>query len=96
MIASFADKLTEDIFNGVNSRYARKFPQELHRKALIQLTRLAAVSNLNDLTVPPSNRLETLKGDLIGFYSIRVNDQYRIIFRWDGKNADDVQIIDYH
>lgn len=97
MIQSFADSATEDIFNGVNSKQARKrLDPSLYSIACRKLDMLDAAINLNDLKVPPANRLEALKGDLKGKYSIRINDQYRIIFVWGIKGPEQVEIIDYH
>ena len=96
MIRSIKDATTQDIFDGLNSKVARKLPQELHRKARRQLDLINAVTRIEDLKVPPGNQLEALKGDLKGFHSIRINDQWRIIFRWLDGNAEDVRIIDYH
>ncbi len=96
MIHSIADKLTQDVFDGVNSKAARRFPPELHRKARHKLDLLNAAGNLNDLRVPPGNQLEALKGDLKGYFSIRINDQWRVIFKWIENNAEEVRIADYH
>ena len=96
MIRSIKDNITQDIFDGLNSKTARKLPQELHRKARRQLDLLNAVTRVDDLRVPPGNQLEALKGDLKGFHSIRINDQWRIIFRWKDAGAEDVKIVDYH
>ena len=96
MIASFADKATSDLFNGLSSRKARKLPSQIHEMALYKLDIINAAQTLDDLKSPPGNRLEPLKGDLKGFHSIRINNQWRIIFRWQGHAAHDVQIIDYH
>ncbi|MCX6103164.1 MAG: type II toxin-antitoxin system RelE/ParE family toxin [Proteobacteria bacterium] len=96
MIRSVKDTTAQNIFDGLNSKAARKLPQELHRKAKRQLDLLNAVTRVEDLKVPPGNQLEALKGTLKGFHSIRINDQWRIIFRWLDGNAEDVKIIDYH
>ena len=96
MIHSIADQLTRDIFDGVNSKASRRFPRELHRKAGLKLDLINAAGALNDLRVPPGNQLEALRGDLKGFHSIRINDQWRIIFKWVDNNAEEVQIVDYH
>lgn len=92
MIASFKDKDTKAIFEG---RYARSLPQDIQRRALNKLRVLHAIGRIEELLTPPSNRLEALKGDRADSYSIRINDQWRICFRWDG-NAHDVEIVDYH
>lgn len=96
VIRSIADKTTQDIFDGVSSKAARKLPVELHQKAQRLLDLIDSSGRLDDLKVPPGNRLEPLKGDLKGFYSIRINDQWRIIFRWNNGDAEDVKILDYH
>lgn len=92
MISSFADKDTELFSQGVRvGRFAA-----FDRVALRKLRQLQAASTLDDLRVPPGNRLEALKGDRAGQYSIRVNDQFRLCFTWTGDHADDVEIVDYH
>ncbi len=97
MIRSFADEGTKDIFNGINSKQARKkLDPLLHSIACRKLDMIDAAYTLNDLKVPPANRLEALKGTLQGYYSIRINDQYRIIFSWSADGAENVEIIDYH
>lgn len=96
MIISFGDKSTADLFNGINSREARKIPSEITKKALNKLDILNAVETLEELKSPPGNRLEALKGNFKGFYSIRINSQWRIIFQWHNGNVSQVQIIDYH
>jgi proteic killer suppression protein len=97
MIRSFADGGTEDVFNGVNSAAARKScPQSLWGIARRKLDQLDSAEQLADLRVPPGNRLEGLRGDRAGQYSIRVNDQYRLCFRWSAEGPEDVEIVDYH
>ncbi|WP_250655738.1 type II toxin-antitoxin system RelE/ParE family toxin [Alkalimarinus coralli] len=96
MIISFGNKATSDLFNGVSSRWVRKLPNQIHELALYKLDVINAAQNLDDLKSPPGNRLELLKGDLEGFHSIRINSQWRIVFRWDSNAAHDVQIVDYH
>jgi len=96
MIRSISGKSTQDIYDGVNSRQARKIPRELHDKAVRLLDQIDAAPSLEFLRTPPSNRLEKLWGNLEGFWSLRINDQYRIIFRWVSDDAFDVEIIDYH
>ncbi len=93
MIESFADPEAEKIFRGLVSR---KLPLEIQRAARRKLLYLDDASDLPDLLSPPGNRLEALKGDRVGWYSIRVNDQWRICFRWAGGKAEDVEILDYH
>lgn len=96
MITSIADTLTQDIFDGENSKASRKLPKELHEKARRLLDLINATTRLDDLKIPPGNRLEALKGNYKGYYSIRINDQWRIIFKWFSGDAHEVQIIDYH
>lgn len=96
MILSFADQATEDLFHGENSREARTLPRDLWRVAARKLDMVQAAHELLDLRSPPGNRLESLKGKLAGFHSIRINDQYRIIFKWAGHGAEKVQVLDYH
>ena len=96
-IKSFRDKVSEDICDGVKPKQSEKrLPGDLHFKARIKLARLAVATSLNDLAELRGNRLEILKGDRAGQYSIRTNDQYRICFNWNDKNAYDVEITDYH
>ncbi|MEB3288235.1 MAG: type II toxin-antitoxin system RelE/ParE family toxin [Vampirovibrionales bacterium] len=96
MIISFKDKATADIYNGLNTKEARKLPKELHSVALKKLTYLSYAHLLSDLSLPPSNHLEALKGNYKGFHSIRVNKQWRVVFKWSSLGAENVQIIDYH
>jgi proteic killer suppression protein len=96
MIASFANKLAEDLFNDSRSSVTRRFPSELRRTAQRKLQYLNAAGKLQDLAIPPGNRLEALKGDLKGLYSIRINDQWRVVFRWESSGPSDVKIVDYH
>jgi proteic killer suppression protein len=93
MIRSFAGKETERIWQGQRSR---KFPGDIQDRALRKLRQLHASLTLDDLRNPPGNRLEALKGDRAGQWSIRINDQWRICFRWDDGEARDVEIADYH
>ncbi len=93
MIQSFADRDTARLF--VRER-VRRFPSELLRVMLRKLVALDAAETLDDLRVPPGNRLERLHGDRDGQHSIRVNDQWRVCFRWRDGNAHDVEIVDYH
>ena len=92
MIKSFRDRTTEELFA---DRFVREF-QGIARIAKRKLELLNAAARLDDLRVPPSNRLERLRGELRGFFSIRVNDQWRIIFKWRNGHAHDVQVTDYH
>ena len=96
MIESFGNRLAEDLFDDKRSNVVRRFPTELVRTARRKLLYLHDAAELQDLRVPPGNRLEALKGELSGFYSIRINDQWRVVFRWKDGNAYDVQILDYH
>jgi len=97
MIRSFGDRGTEDVFYGRQSKHARKVcPARLHRLAGRKLDQLDSVVELDELRIPPGNRLERLKGDRSGQYSIRVNEQYRICFRWTDVGPADVEIVDYH
>lgn len=93
----FADSGTEDIFDGVDSERARRtLPRPLHEKAQNKLSILAFADTVDDLRAPPSNHLEKLRGDKAGQYSIRINERYRICFRWIAGQAVDVEIVDYH
>jgi len=92
VIRSFGDKQTRALFA---DEFVGKF-QGAARRAKRKLEALNAASRLEDLAVPPSNRLEKLKGDLEDFYSIRVNDQLRVIFKWQAGDAGEVKIVDYH
>jgi proteic killer suppression protein len=96
MIKSFGDRITEDLYNGISSAKVRRLPPEVRELALYKLDTLNAVVALKELRSPPGNRLEALKGDFAGFYSIRINKQWRIVFMWQGSEAFDVQIVDYH
>ena len=97
MIRSFADAATEDLFNGVDSRRARAAcPRALWPIARRKLTQVNRVRDLRELAVPPGNRLERLAGDRRGQHSIRINEQYRVCFRWEDGYADDVEVTDYH
>ena len=96
MIESFANKRTQDLFHGNTSSAVRKIPTDVHRTALRKLDMLNVAKNLQDLRNPPGNRLEPLKSSLKGFHGIRINDQWRIVFRWEFQRAYDVEIVDYH
>ena len=93
MIKSFADKETQRLFRG---RKSKAVPTELRERALSKLLVLNAATNVEDLRAPPGNRLEKLRGDREGQWSIRVNRQYRVCFSWIGTDAHDVEISDYH
>ena len=93
MIKSFADRETEMIFH---QRFSKHFPHEIQRVALRKLIMLNRAKGLDDLCVPPGNRLEALSGNREGQYSIRINDQFRICFKTDGKDFYLVEVVDYH
>ena len=93
MIRSFGDRDTERLFK---RERIRKLPADLQRVALRKLVLLDAATSLLDLRIPPANRLEKLAGNRLGQYSIRINDRWRICFRWVGADAYDVEIVDYH
>ena len=93
MIISFRDKEVEKIWNGIVSS---KLPFEIQQTARRKLRMINNSQNINDLRIPPANRLEKLQGDLKNKYSIRINDQWRIIFSWENDNALEVEIVDYH
>ncbi|RTL13788.1 MAG: plasmid maintenance system killer family protein [Flavobacteriaceae bacterium] len=93
MIISFGDKNTEKIWNGIAVKKPSVEIQEIGRRKLRMLHNSI---DINDLKIPPSNRLEKLKGTLKDFYSIRINNQWRIIFKWENNNAFEVEILDYH
>lgn len=97
MIESFADQASEDIFNGVNSREARNAcPKNLWSIATRKLDQLDSVQHIEELRVPPGNRLEALSGNRKGQFSIRINEQYRICFVWGEKGPSKVEVTDYH
>ena len=97
MIVSFKNDGTGDIFDGKSSKVARKLlPQSLFNIASRKLDQLDSVSSLDELKIPPGNRLELLSGDRRGQYSIRINEQYRICFTWTESGPDEVEITDYH
>ena len=93
MISSFKCKETERIWYG---ELAKKLPNQIQQTARRKLRMLNSANDLNDLRVPPNNRLEALQGDLKGMYSIRINHQWRICFRWSNGVASEVMIVDYH
>ncbi len=96
MIESFGNRLAEDLFHDRTTKEVRRFPPELKRAARRKLLYLHDAAELVDLRTPPGNRLEAMKGRLAGFHSIRINDQWRILFRWETGTAKDVQVVDYH
>ena len=93
MIASFGSKQTEKIWNGER---VKGLPEEIQQIGRRKLRMLNSSQNISDLTIPPSNRLEKLSGKLMEYYSIRINNQWRIIFRWQNNHAEEVEITDYH
>lgn len=97
MIQSFGNQLAEDLYDDKNTKVVRRIPIELHQRVRRKLLYLHDVAELKDLREPPpGNRLEALKGDWKGFHSIRINDQWRIVFRWQSSNAYEVHVVDYH
>lgn len=97
VIRSFRDQATEDLFNGRNTKAARqRLPRALWKAATRRLDALDQAEILDDLRVPPGNRLEALRGDLQGQHSIRINDQYRICFQWTETGPVEVEVVDYH
>ena len=96
MIQSFGDETTVDLFRERNTRAARRIPRELWRVAQRKLKALDVAARLEDLTIPAGNRLERLKGHHAGRHSIRINDQYRVTFRWEQGHAHEVRVEDYH
>lgn len=93
MINSFADKETGKIWEGEKSKF---LPSEIQQVARRKLRMINNAENINDIRIPPANRLKKLKGEQSDFYSIRINDQWRITFNWQSNNAENVQITDYH
>ena len=93
MIMSFSDKETEKVFN---QEFSRKLPESIQKVALRKLIMINNAKNLNDLRIPPANRLERLSGNREGQYSVRINDQFRICFRFSNGNFYEVEITDYH
>ncbi|MBI2471946.1 MAG: type II toxin-antitoxin system RelE/ParE family toxin [Planctomycetes bacterium] len=93
MIKSFRCRETERIFH---RKFSRKFPRDIQVRAFIKLNAIDAVVQLEDLHLPPSNRLESLKGERKGQHSIRINERWRICFEWRNSNAEQVEIVDYH
>ena len=96
MTQSFADETTADLFLERNTRSSKRIPQDLWRSAQRKLKTIDVAARLEDLTIPAGNRLERLKGDQAGRYSIRINNQYRVTFRWEKGNAYEVRVEDYH
>jgi toxin HigB-1 len=96
VIRSFGNRLAEDVYDDRQSAAVRQLPPELYRAARRKLLYLHDADDLRDLRLPPGNRLEALKGDLRGWHSIRINDQWRVLFRRADGHAYEVQIVDYH
>lgn len=96
MIASFADRATEALYHGTTTGPAKRIPAQIRTAALRKLDMLNAAHELTDLRAPPGNRLEALHGDLRGLHSIRINVQWRIVFRWTPSGPAEVRIVDYH
>ncbi len=92
-IKDFTDKEAAKLFTG---QFSRKLPQHIQRRAMRRLVQLNGAAELEDLKLPPSNRLEQLQGDRKGQFSIRINQQYRVCFTWKNGNVHDVEIVDYH
>lgn len=96
MIVSFGDRATEDLFHGRTTNRTSRFPKEIASVALRKMDMVNAASLLSDLRSPPGNRLEALGGHLKGSYSVRVNDQWRLVFRWKSGQVLDLKLMDYH
>ncbi|PIU87806.1 MAG: plasmid maintenance system killer protein [Armatimonadetes bacterium CG_4_10_14_3_um_filter_66_18] len=96
MIASFRDRATEDLYHQRPSKLVRRIPGDVQRAARRKLDLIEFAHELGDLASPPGNRLEALRGKLVGHHSIRVNDQWRIAFRWQEGAAHEVSLVDYH
>lgn len=97
MIRSFKDSGTRDVFNDLHSRAARRIcPESIWRVARRKLEQIDSLDDLRVLSIPPANHLEALKGDRKGQHSIRINDQYRVVFTWTTHGAEDVEIVDYY
>jgi len=96
MIQAFGNRLAEDVFGDRRTAVIRRLPPTLYQAARRKVLYLHEADDLRDLRVPPGNRLEALKGDRAGWYSIRINEQWRVVFRWQTGQALDVSILDYH
>jgi toxin HigB-1 len=96
MIVSFGDRASEDLYHNRATSRVRRFPPDVVALALIKMDLLNGATAMLDLRSPPGNRLEALKGDLKGYHSIRVNDQWRLVFRWESNDARKVRLMDYH
>lgn len=96
MIVSFGDKASAALYHGERGKAIRRFPSTIRGAAIRKLDVLNGATLLEELRSPPGNRLEVLRGDLDGLHSIRVNDQWRIVFRWVNGDAHDTRVLDYH
>lgn len=96
MIVSFASRQAADLYHGVSGKRSRRVPGELRAKTRRLLDQLNAAPSVEFMRIPPGNRLEKLSGELKGFWSVRINEQWRVIFRWQGDDAYDIDIVDYH
>jgi proteic killer suppression protein len=96
VISSFGDSTTAEIYHGSDTKAARRIRRELWDRVQRKLDLLNACTSVEDLRIPPANRLEKLRGNLAGFYSIRVNQQYRIVFKFVNGNCEEVRCTDYH
>jgi proteic killer suppression protein len=96
LILSFGEKVTEALYHGIDVKGVRQLPPDVIKKAHNKLEMLNGAHSLLDLRSPPGNRLEALQGDLAGLFSVRVNDQWRIVFRWQDGNVYEVSLTDYH
>ncbi len=96
MIVSFGDAVTKEIYNGETSARTRRFGAHVLKAVERKLDMIEAAYRLEDLRVPPGNCLEALRGKLQGFHSIRVNNQWRVVFRWEDGTAAEVRVVDYH
>ena len=96
MITSFGDRATEDLYHGRPTARVRRFARDVADAALVKMDSLNGAASKLDLRSPSGNRLEALGGELKGFHSIRVNDQWRLVFRWKGSDAHEVRLTDYH
>lgn len=95
-IVSFGDEASRDLYRGLSTARARKFPHDIRKSAQRKLELLEAAIQLADLNLPPGNRLEALKGDRAGYHSIRINDQWRVTFKWTDAGPAEVKVEDYH
>jgi len=96
LIVSFKDAATDALFHGERGKAVRRIPPDIRTVAVRKLDMLNAAREIRDLLAPPGNRLEALKGDLKGKHSIRINDQWRVVFRWQSGEVHEVEITDYH